>query len=82
MASILHFVFGIGLLVFTILMLVGLGYLTPVAFGKKSYSNMNTTQKNLMKMYIVVIWIGVVFSFLSSLWVIFGQNSSTSMNFY
>lgn len=61
-------ILGLGLLVIAIMSLVGLGYLTNLGFGKKTYASMTTTQQNLMKMYIVLAWITLGLSVLSGLW--------------
>lgn len=58
---------SLGVIAFAILNLVGLGYLTAVIFGNTSYASLTTTQRNLVRMSVIVSWIGVGFSVLKAL---------------
>lgn len=49
----------LGLLALFILSLIGLGFLTPLAFGKKKYEDLSKTQQNLMKLFVVLTWIAL-----------------------
>lgn len=48
--------------IFILINLVGLGYLTDLVFKNKKTSDYNETETNLMKMYVVVNWLSVLFS--------------------
>lgn len=67
MTNVIGIVFSIGLIVLAILAIIGLIFLTPVAFGSKNYDQLSQTQKNLMRLFIILIWISVVFSILSAI---------------
>lgn len=62
----------VAVMTFSILLFFGLAYLTPVAFGNRSYSSLSSTQKNLVKMYVVVTWVGIAISVILSLSDAFG----------
>ena len=50
----------LGLLALAILQLVGLGYLTSVSFGNKKFEDLTTTQRNLCRLAVVLLWISLV----------------------
>lgn len=74
MAGLWSFLFGTGLLILSILCLVGLVYLTPLAFGKKTYASMSSTQQGLVKLAIIVQWVTIGVALLSALWAAFGMS--------
>jgi predicted permease len=53
---------GLGSLATIILMLVGLGYMTAMVFGNKTYDELTTTQKNITRMTTVIVWIAFGFA--------------------
>jgi hypothetical protein len=73
MAGLWSFLFGTGLLVLSILCLVGLVYLTPLAFGKKTYASMSSAQQGFMKLAISIQWLTIGVALLSALWAAFGM---------
>jgi hypothetical protein len=75
MMNVLNLIWQLGLLVILILSLVGAGYLTPLAFGTKNYNNLTKTQQNLCKMFIVLVWIGVLLSILGVIASFFGYGT-------
>jgi hypothetical protein len=82
MAGFGSFVFGTGLLILSVLCLLGLIYLTPLAFGKKTYVSMSGGEKNVVKIAIIVQWITIGVALLSTLWATFGMENSTLAKAY
>lgn len=82
MPAIWSFLFGTGLVILSILCFIGLIYLTPLAFGKKTYSSMSSVQQNLAKLAIVVQWITVAVALISALWASFGVEKNGTIGLY
>lgn len=63
----LTLIIGLGAIAFVLLNLVGFGYLTAVIFGNTNYNTLTTTQRNLVRMSVVITWIVVGLLFFQNL---------------
>jgi hypothetical protein len=78
--SVVVIIIVLGLLALGILQLVGLGYISSVVFGKKSFDELSTTQQNLCKLCVVLLWITIGTGIISALGRMVGGSSSSSSN--
>lgn len=68
LGSALTLIIGLGAIAFILLNLVGFGYLTAVIFGNTNYATLTTTQRNLVRMSVVISWIVIIGLFLVNLY--------------
>jgi hypothetical protein len=63
-------IFGIvlvcGIVTIALLYLIGIGYLTTDIFNDKDPKDRSETQKNIIKMSLVLFWIGLLVQFIYS----------------
>ena len=66
----------VGLFVIAILILVGMGYLTSVAFNKNKWEDLTTAQKDFARMAMVFFWMAFVVNILYLIKLSMGKRSA------
>ena len=69
-----RFILAVVRIVLCALCLAGLVFITPLAWGTKTYSSLSTTQQGVAKFAVTFQWVTIIFGLVYGLWRAFGDN--------